>query len=218
MTEPAEVNQTPPAEPVVEQANDVVEEPTILGAKAEGSPKEGDAEAKKEEPKEVKKDAEPKAVPEKYEVKLPEGLTLDVKTLDAFSPIFKELGITNEGAQKLVDAYVPLIQSVIDQNRKESLDTYKKIVDEWKAETMKELGANSKEELASVGKLMNKFGNDDLRKFFDDTGVGNNIHMVKLFAKIGKTISEDTLSDTNTPLSKLTGEDLAKKMYPTMQQ
>jgi antitoxin component of RelBE/YafQ-DinJ toxin-antitoxin module len=45
-------------------------------------------------------------VPEKYEFKAPENYTIDAKLLETATPIFKELGLTNDQAQKLVDIQV----------------------------------------------------------------------------------------------------------------
>lgn len=51
------------------------------------------------------KPPEPGKIPEKYEFKAPEGYTVDPKVVDAATPIFKELGLTQEQGQKLFDFY-----------------------------------------------------------------------------------------------------------------
>jgi len=154
------IQETPTIEaPVVETpAVETVEEDTLLGKEEgsdESSPKEGD------ESKEKPASGE---VPEKYEVTMPEGFELDQGTLDLFSPVFKELGITNEGAQKLVEAYVPMIQDVAEKQRQDNLNQYKELVDGWKDETMKELGADADKKLSLSAKAINKFGGEELRK------------------------------------------------------
>ena len=60
------------------------------------------------EPKvEPKADDKPIAptVPEKYDFKAPEGQSLDAALVERATPIFKELGLTQDAAQKLVDFY-----------------------------------------------------------------------------------------------------------------
>ena len=195
--------------PVVTETTDEVE--TLLGPEETPSPETPVDEKKTEvEPKKAE-------VPEKYDVKLPDGVELDVATLDLFSPIFKELGISNEGAQKLVDAYVPLIQSTIDKQRKESQNDFKTIVSGWHADTMKELGPDAKQDLAACGKALNKFGSKELREMLQETGVGNHKELVKFMAKIGKTISEDSVVTPKDNPVNLFGPD-PKKMYPSMTQ
>ena len=212
--------ETAPVTPEVQPETTETEESTLLGeageeTKADDGQKKEDA-TEKETPKEEK--AADKVVPEKYEIKVPEGMTLDAQTLEMFSPIFKELGITNEGAQKLVNAYVPLLQSSVDKMRQESLKEYQGIVEGWKSETMKELGADAQKKIALCGKALNKFGTKELREALDETGLGNHKELVRFMAKIGETISEDTFVDTESkPLPGASGINL-KKMYPTMAQ
>src|SRR5437879_843733 len=54
-------------------------------------------------PKDPAKPADAAKAPEAYtDFTAPEGYTLDAKTIDAVMPIFKELGLTQDQAQKLV--------------------------------------------------------------------------------------------------------------------
>jgi hypothetical protein len=161
-------------------------------------------------------EAKPGEVPEKYEIKLDEGFELDQGSLDLFTPIFKELGITNEGAQKLVDTYVPMIQGMEEKIRKESLDEFKKITDGWKADTLKELGPDSDKKLAICAKAINKFGEEGLRDALDQTGFGNHPLFVKFVMRVGEIVSEDTVSDQPKRIPGSTGQEQLNKMYPTM--
>src|SRR5262245_60440079 len=43
--------------------------------------------------------------PEKYEFKAPEGVTLDTGLVNDFTPLAKELGMSQDAAQKVVDLY-----------------------------------------------------------------------------------------------------------------
>ncbi|NCB43090.1 MAG: hypothetical protein EOM59_10785 [Clostridia bacterium] len=153
-------------------------------------------------------------VPEKYDIKLPDGVELDTETLDIFSPIFKELNLPAEGVQKLVDAYVPLVTGVVEKSRQESLKEFQKITEEWKSETMKELGSDSKTKLSYVGKAVQKFGDNELKELMNSTGVGNHKALVRFLSKVGQTISEDAFVPGSAP----TKQDPLAIMYPTMVQ
>jgi hypothetical protein len=157
-----------------------------------------------------------KTVPEKYAFKMPEGVVLDETTLGIFEPIFKELGLSQEGATKLVEAYIPLIQSSADKVRDENLKQFAEMVSEWKAETMKDLGADSKQKIAACGKALQKFGTPELREMLNQTGVGSHKELVKFMAKVGATISEDSFVDTPGQPNILSEADRLKKMYPSM--
>src|SRR5579863_3544340 len=51
-----------------------------------------------------KTEPKPSAAPDKYtDFKAPDGYTLDPATIEAATPIFKELGLSQDAAQKLVD-------------------------------------------------------------------------------------------------------------------
>jgi len=194
---PTETNQeTPEAEVTPEVTPESNEEKTLVESEIEDS-------------------GEKKAdVPEKYEIKLGEGQELDQGLLDAFTPIFKELGLSQEAVQKLAETYVPLVNDTAEKVRQESMNAYKQLVEGWKSETMKELGANSKQELSYCGKAIQKFGDNKLREALQETGMGNHPALVNFMRKVGKTISEDTFVDGNSAAR----QDPLNIMYPSMKQ
>lgn len=68
----------------------------------------------------VKKDGDkPEGAPEKYEFQAAEGVELDTEALKEFEPVARELNLTNEQAQKLVDAY-PKILAGVQQRQAEA--------------------------------------------------------------------------------------------------
>ncbi len=156
-------------------------------------------------------DAKAKAgeVPEKYEFKVPEGITLNQALVDKFSPVFKDLKVTQEGAQKLVDLYI--------ENQKVEADaqatTFKQFLKESYDETVKELGANYKEQLAYVAKVRDRFLSEESQEMLDASGLSNNKALILDFIKIGKLISEDKLppGSSATPAGE---KSAAATMYP----
>lgn len=200
---PAEVVASAAKE--VAESKPVAEEGTLLGKKVdEGAATVAPVKAE---------------VPEKYEVKAPEGMTIDSAVLDAVSPVFKELGLSNEGAQKLVDAYAPQVTAMLERQQQEAMTAYANIKKEWKAETIKELGVNSDKELAYAAKFINAFGSDDLRKVLDDTGLGNNIHFVRALIKAGKAFGTDTFPEGSKGAGQpLSDSEKAKSLFPTMKE
>jgi hypothetical protein len=133
--------------------------------------------------------------PEKYDFKVPEGMSIDTGLVDKITPIFKEMGITQENAQKLVNAYAPYVQEQMKVQQDGLVKQHKEMVTGWMNESKKELGANADTELAYAAKFINKFGSPALRDILDDTGVGNHPEVVKAFIKAGKMISEDVFVD-----------------------
>lgn len=143
-----------------------------------------------------KANAEPKgddkkpvsAAPEKYEFTAGEGQELDKEAVAAFEPIARELGLSNEQAQKIVDVYG---STIIPQIAKQQEAAWQKQVTEW-AETVKadkELG--SVESIGNAQKAMDQFGTPELKQYLNDSGLGNHPELFRIFSRIGKAVSED---------------------------
>lgn len=161
-----------------------------------------------------KKATEAPGVPEKYEVKLPEGMELDAGMLDKFTPVFKELKLPQEAVQKLAEAYAPMVKEMAEAQMKQGVDGFKQIVREWKDETIQKLGGDYEKKVAAAATAIDKFGSPELRKLFDDTGVGNNYEMVNFLIKVGQAISPDSFPGGSTAPSGPTLDVL----YPTMKK
>lgn len=198
---PAVEPQMPIETPVVETPKEEVKETSLLGQEEPtGEPEKGE-------------------VPETYEFKVPEGMELDQAMSDRFTPIFKEIGLTQEQAQKLVDGYAPILKERAESTKNEAAESYKEIVNGWKQETQSKLGANAVKELAHAAKFINMMSDTPeeaklLKDFFNETGVGNFYLLNKLFIKAGKKISQDQVVNPNKQ-GQGQSDDL-KIMYPTM--
>ncbi|MEP8924551.1 peptidase [Enterobacter hormaechei] len=149
-------------------------------------PTDGDKPEEKPEDKEQK----PEGAPDKYEFKPAEGQELDTSALEQFEPIARELNLTNEQAQKLVDAY-PKILAGVQQRQAEA---WQKQTEGW-AETVKadkEIGGDKlTANLSAAQRALDQFGTPELKEYLNATGLGNHPDLVKTFVKIGKAMSED---------------------------
>lgn len=138
--------------------------------------------------------------PEKYEFKAPEeGQELDKGALEVFEPIARELNLNNEQAQKLVDVYGSKIMPAIN---KQLAEGWQKQTEQW-AETVKadkELG--STESIGAAQKAMDKFGSPELKQYLEESGLGNHPELIRIFAGVGKAMSEDGLVTGNSNGSK----------------
>lgn len=148
--------------------------------------KDAKEKADKEAAEEAEKDKKP-AAPEKYEFTPPEGQELDANALAVFEPIAKELGLSQEQAQKLVDIY-PQIQQ-------QQAEAWSKQVSDWgeQVKADKEIGGDKFN--ASVGaaqRALDQFGNPELREYLNASGLGNHPALVRFCAKVGKAMAEDS--------------------------
>ncbi len=151
------------------------------------------------------KDAEAAAkaneVPGKYDIKI-DGVELDAKMIEGLSPVFKDLKLTNLQVQKLAEAYAPIIKSQIEAQQQEAIALWNKQGDDWKAESVKMLGANAKTDMAFAAKFMDRFGgkeivgtdgkkSNELRALMQETKIGNNPVMLKAIIEAGKLLGQD---------------------------
>jgi hypothetical protein len=124
-------------------------------------------------------------VPEKYEFKVPDGTQLSPEVIGKFEGVAKELGLTQEAAQKVVDAMGPQIAAA-------QAAQFEAVKTQWadSARTDKEFGGEKlAENLAVAKKALDAFGTPELRTLLNDTGLGNHPEIIRVFFKAGQKIS-----------------------------
>lgn len=129
--------------------------------------------------------------PEKYEFKPAEGQELDAAALEQFEPIARELNLTNEQAQKMVDLYGTKIMPMVQQQQ---VEAWQKTTEQWAADVKadKEIGGDKLTgNLSAAQRALAQFGTPELKEYLEGTGLGNHPELVKAFVKIGKAMSED---------------------------
>lgn len=149
-------------------------------------PADGDKPADKPDDKEQKQEG----APEKYEFQAGEGVELDAEALKDFEPVARELNLTNEQAQKLVDAYPKILAGV----QQRQADAWQAQTEEWAATVKadKEIGGDKlTANLGVAQRATDTFGTPALKEYLNGTGLGNHPELVKAFVKVGKAMSED---------------------------
>ncbi len=148
-------------------------------------------------------------VPEKYEFKAPEGREFDAQVLEQFSEVAKELKLTQEGAQKVIDK----LSNAIAEKQTNTLEAAKT---EWvkSVNADKEIGGDKlNENLAVAKKALETFGTPELRALLNESGLGNHPEIIRAFFKAGKAISEDRM--VSGGIGGFGGaRDPAKSLYP----
>jgi len=153
---------------------------------------------------EDKNPSTPQVVDEKTEFSLPDGLKVDEKKMSAFKTVAKELGLTKEQAQKLVDLDA--------ENIKNADKAFTDMKASWKAETIKQLGENAEQKLGEAAAAFKRFGDDEFVKLMQDTGLENHPAVVRVFRSIGSKIAVDTtVSATSSGVNS--SMTLAESLY-----
>lgn len=211
-TDPAEGGQaqgaaTDPAnQPPQEETPPAADPATAPQEKPEGEEgaKEGEGEKEGEKPE----------IPEKYEFKAPEGFEgeLDQAALEQFEPIAKELGLTQEQADKLVSMHADSIQRASTEAR----DQWAQQQQTWREDLQNDPefgGQKFQENVTAATKAVERFGSPGLKEALESTGMGNHPELVRTFAAIGKAISEDKLVMGNQSQGQ---RSIEERLYPNM--
>lgn len=151
--------------------------------------------ADKDKAEKAEKEQKQEGAPEKYDFKPAEGQELDTAALEQFEPIARELNLSNEQAQKMVDLYGTKILPMVQQQQAEA---WQKTTEQWAADVKsdKEIGGDKlTANLSAAQRALDQFGTPELKEYLEGTGLGNHPELVKAFIKIGKAMSEDGMVD-----------------------
>jgi hypothetical protein len=159
------------------------------------------------------------AVPDKYELKAPEGQTLDAATLEAFTPVFKELGLSQEAAQKLVDTQFKTTAAALDAANKTMADQIAAETASWAKACRddKEFGgANYDANVKIANKAFAAFAppGSALRSVLYESGYANHPEFVRLFWTLGQKLSESAPPASGVPTTQKTAPE--RVLYPSM--
>ncbi len=142
---------------------------------------------------------------------MPEGVTVDSALLSEATPLFKELGLTQDQAQKLVDFQAKQVQASSQSN----VDAFNQLMNDWQeqARNDKEFGGDKFEENIGVARqAIDKFGTPGLKQLLEEHGVGNHPEVIRFMVNVGKMTMEDVPGGTTNPTSK--AQDRVSLLYP----
>lgn len=183
------------ADKVAAEAADKAEDAKLQEDLKSADPKvKADAEAKIKAKAETKQKAlDAAGAPEKYEpFKMPEGISLDEAAVGRFLPVAKELELSQTRAQKLIDLYIAEKSADV----KLSVENWAKTVGSWSEATKadKEIGGDKLPETHAQAKtFIKQFGTPALMTLLEEYKLHQNPEIVRMLAKGGRAISNDTL-------------------------
>ena len=122
---------------------------------------------------------------------MPEGVEVDAAAMELFTPLAKELNLSQEQAQKLVDYDNARAQAQADASWAEWNATQT----EWRdaTKTDKEIGgAAMNDTIGHAKSFLTQFGTPALTEALEATGMGNHPEVVRAFARAGKAMAEDS--------------------------
>lgn len=149
----------------------------------------------------------PQGAPETYEFKAEEGREFDPKVIEAYTEVARELNLSQDAAQKMLDKVAPAIAA----RQAEQLQAARTAWAE-EAKSDKEFGGDRLgENLATAKMAVDRFGTPELRALLNDSGLGNHPEVIRFMVRAGKAISEDkVLTGKGAPTGSKT---LADRLY-----
>jgi hypothetical protein len=126
--------------------------------------------------------AEEKVIPEAYDIKAPEGVTLDEKALAEFTTMAKEFGLSNEQAQKLADFDAARMKA----HALDATAAYEKQQSDWRDEFAADKDFGGEKMTASVlaaNKALIAMTTPEERVYIKDSGLSNYPPLVKMLAR-----------------------------------
>ena len=99
---------------------------------------------------------------------MPEGVQLDETALAEAVPIFKELGLTQDQAQKVVDLRAKQVQA----GEQKAIDAFDQLTNEWReaAKNDKEYGGDKFDENVKIAQAaVDKYGTSELKRSEEHT-------------------------------------------------
>lgn len=126
---------------------------------------------------------EESVVPEEYEFKLGEGLSISDELKARFTKVAKDAKLTQAQASALLDMHSETMLEVLKAGENQAA--------EWEAECGKQ-GLLSKEKLGYAVEALNVFGGDEAKRVLIETGAANHPAVMKMLQTIGELIHEDT--------------------------
>lgn len=142
---------------------------------------------------------------------LPEGTVLDEVALSEATPLFTELGLNQEQAQKVVDLYAKQVQA----GSQTQTDNFNQLMSDWRDQSKNdgEFGGDKFDENVKVAQAaVNAYGTSELKQLLEDHGVGNHPEMVRFMVRVGRTLGEDVPGVSGAAPSK--AADRVSILYP----
>lgn len=141
--------------------------------------------------------------PEQYKIPEVDGIKWNEEQLKPALETFHKLGFTAEQAEGVLKLYAQVLGQNVENARKRHNSAVETLKKEW--------GNNYDRKVVVAQRVINQFGGEELKKFLDDSGAGDNPHLVKALAEIGEILAEDGFISGRVE-GEMSKADIMKKM------
>lgn len=136
----------------------------------------------------------------------------DEGAMKEFGALAQKHGLAQEAAQEFVNLGAKMIQRAAGDRDEAMHAKLEEIKYKWHRETTGDPAIAA--ELNHARRVVNRFGGDDLKAMFDETGVGSHRLMVKFLIEVGKAMGEAPLQMPNAgPTGPADARAIANQLY-----
>lgn len=146
---------------------------------------------------------------------LPSGFTVDAEASSAFLSILNNQSLS---PAQLGQELLNLQANLATKSSEAGSQAWNDMQAAWQSEIANDPqigGANLQNTIASIGSLMDRYGNDEVRAAFDSTGAGNNPHVVRFLASLAAQLKEPSSVPPGAPGAGA-ARSVEQRLYPNM--
>lgn len=206
--------QTAQAQPETQATQDQEAQDKNSFANAYGTPDNANGKQGQEKQNVQKQPKDPDdEVPDTYTFKDQNGNEINDTCTEDVQECFKQAKLTKKQADILLNAYRDAVNRIGDFEKEQRTQ----MTDAWYKQVKNdpELGGNNLNNTKMmIGRVMERFGNQELRDYLNQTGLGYSPAMVRFVTKIGEALGNDADFVTGRGVSHDTEYDRNKRLYP----
>ena len=113
---------------------------------------------------------------------------VDQEFFDDYKKASHKAGVLPSQAQEMFNWYMDKANAEVQRQEDESArnieNSMKTLQTDW--------GSTFESKINSARAAVNHFGDENLKAYLDESGLGNDPNLIKVFSKIGETLSDDT--------------------------
>ena len=164
-------------------------------------------------PEQTPAEQQPKAgAPEAYEFKAAEGQTFDPEFVKSYSEVARELNLTQEAAQTMIDKVGPVLAQ-------QQAAQIAQVRNDWAEASKVDAefgGAKFNENLAIAKQSIDKFATPEFKQMLDDTGLGNHPEWIRYCYRVSKAFSPDNFEGGHKEGGAAPNDfnSMASRLYP----
>jgi hypothetical protein len=110
----------------------------------------------------------------------PEGLAVDPQAFEAFSKLATDAGVKPDVASAMLKMHADALAAQ-DFGRVEQATM-------WAEETRRELGTTFESTIISARRVLDRYGDKDIREALARSGLGNHLAVVRLLSRVGELL------------------------------